>query len=99
GLQTSALSLHDALPICEHGEGVGALHDAPPDGGRDLLREQEKLVLAAVEDSGDLADQPLAGVIAAVELLVLDLAQVREVDAEPRSEEHTSELQSRVDIV
>ena len=60
-------------------DGVGALQDPPPDGGRDLLRQQEQLVLAGAEDAGDRADQPLARGIGAVEPLVLDLAQVRGV--------------------
>jgi len=48
-------------------EGVGALQDPPPDSGRDLLRQQERHLLAGAEDAGDIADQPLDRVIGAPE--------------------------------
>jgi hypothetical protein len=63
-------------------EGVGPLDYPPPDAVRHLLCQQHQFFLVGLERLRQLADQPLAGVVPEIELVVLDLRQVSEVDAD-----------------
>src|SRR5690606_40673394 len=91
------LSLHDALPIslvgveAERQFAFAGLHQlcAPLVGGMDELPEPQRTALAVAfgQRSGAAPDRFLVG------LAVLNLL------AEARSEEHTSELQSRENLV
>src|SRR5207247_5777936 len=79
----SSLSLHDALPI--------SLLAADQAGRADLLRQSSSSDLEpAIAALGHRHEQAAAEVLAQVESAV---------DDRTRSEEHTSELQSRVDLV
>src|SRR5207249_9942690 len=87
------LSLHDALPICDRGE--------------EHLQERRKRRVRDV-----IQELPVSGRLGRVELVLIRYSNHELVDerhAEPghlgpgaarlRSEEHTSELQSRFDLV
>src|SRR5260221_3239884 len=77
------LSLHDALPICQHGDaGMGRAQFA------DVLG-REALVHLAMAHPGDDLDLDLGR----------DVAREIFVGDHDRSEEHTSELQSHSDLV
>src|SRR5207247_3418662 len=91
--QLYTLSLHDALPICQvRVDGTGAIADQQ----REVMHLAR---LAALQDEADLGARALA------DQVVMDAGdgeQSRDrgvVAVEGRSEEHTSELQSRVDLV
>src|SRR3712207_7229795 len=82
------LSLHDALPIFERVGGV-LPHRA--------VREQREVL----EHHADLvvAQGPQVGVAERPQVLAVDLDRAGTGLDEPRSEEHTSELQSRQYLV
>src|SRR5436190_15880447 len=83
------LSLHDALPIC-----IDARHGARLDGGEDPRQDP-------AEDDDD-GDQPPHRIERDLQRLPERYhAAGREVTlaSSPRSEEHTSELQSHSDLV
>src|SRR5690606_40720408 len=85
---TLPLSLHDALPIC-HRVLLGVLAHVDP-GERPLVVEQElgqRLGQLGLAHPGRTKEQERAG------------RPVRVADPGARSEEHTSELQSREKIV
>src|SRR5437870_9632244 len=85
------LSLHDALPICRARVGVKAHQRA----ARTRVR-QERFRVAGIfgHDGGDL---PQRGRRAGGE--VVEVAERGRDDVQGRSEEHTSELQSRGHLV
>src|SRR5690606_41948519 len=78
------LSLHDALPIYDDALGAGVLHRAVQRGRRD--RVDDDRLGAGLHHRVDLLDL-LLGVGAG------------DLDLQVRSEEHTSELQSRENLV
>src|SRR5207247_9848550 len=82
--RTDTLSLHDALPISARGAGRDPARHRP---GREVLPRRGR---GPEADLGSRAARPVG-------------VPVREPhdgqDPVPRSEEHTSELQSRVDLV
>src|SRR5206468_9499593 len=88
------LSLHDALPICaDHVLDGGEVEAAPGDFG---------LVDGDIEyrQAGRLLDFDIGGALGAAQdrgnLIALSS---KGPNSSPRSEEHTSELQSRSDLV
>src|SRR5207249_11940356 len=88
-------SLHDALPI-----SAASVHPAS------LLRAQSAQVAARpnmrLPDEAAGLDAIVRTLIAAfdqVDIVALGEAHLRRVDSDLRSEEHTSELQSRFDLV
>src|SRR5699024_12801371 len=89
-----SLSLHDALPIWRR-----------VDAARDLLAEHVEPVVARVDHhrlgvaAAVLVDESERGGPDGLVGQVLGLRQPVDADAGPRSEEHTSELQSRFDLV
>src|SRR5207249_7430476 len=95
-LRRPALSLHDALPIYA-GDGttidgveVSAWHPARADWERQKVRNDDSIVLelrwrdVSILMTGDIGRSVEASLAPAIP---------------PRSEEHTSELQSRFDLV
>src|SRR5690606_41606730 len=85
----STLSLHDALPICNalaHG-GKQHQHQGEPGGGAKAVKYRFHKVVVFVEvQKGHTQHRAVGG----------DQGQK---DPEDRSEEHTSELQSRENLV
>src|SRR5690606_40187044 len=82
------LSLHDALPIFGPGYHGPVRHLVEPDPQRVALDDGLEAQLA-LRRARHAHGHPV----------LLDPALQRHVDAGPRSEEHTSELQSRENIV
>src|SRR5699024_11733251 len=90
-------SLPDALPICERGLSTTLLEDVLGEAGlRALNLANPAGALRAVRDYGQGNSTRATGAPELVELFVLREPATR---ARWRSEEHTSELQSRFDIV
>src|SRR5438445_8681262 len=81
-----SLSLHDALPISESTAGVANLTTAVPPR-------------VAPEPARTAARSVSAAAVAPVNHSASDLAAVRAGSGATRSEEHTSELQSRQHLV
>src|SRR5690606_40123421 len=93
----SSLSLHDALPICIGGHDAGAIvvvEDEGPLAGAarqdDLTRPHAPETIAALPALLPQADEPV---------VVDAIGGGGGQQACPRSEEHTSELQSRENLV
>src|SRR3712207_9444237 len=84
------LSLHDALPIFGADRDLGG-DDVPAEGGLQGLERAEEVGPLAVEHVHE--DQPRD-----VELFRA-LPEALRIDLDARSEEHTSELQSRQYLV
>src|SRR5690349_22190840 len=86
------LSLHDALPICRQLLGVDrpGFEEGAGFPARSLQRHLQQMAWRHLveRDTGQCPVRPFA-----------DVLEVHEVDARRRSEEHTSELQSRRDLV
>src|SRR3712207_7487518 len=82
------LSLHDALPICEVGYVIAGLKDI------EALRVGD-----TVTRVDDPASEPLPGYAQALPTVFCGLYPTVGEDFERRSEEHTSELQSRQYLV
>src|SRR5262245_3936878 len=95
GLLAVDVSQHPVEPpVVEAGdqpEGVGPLEEAAADRLRDFLGQEQKLLLVGVEGGGEPADQVFAGVVAEVELAVLDLADVGERHADPLAQRPLAE--------
>src|SRR5437868_8969298 len=89
---TSPLSLHDALPIFERLASAPVVAHAIVLSARtpDRLRERAQQMLTLIEN-GQYGDADLADI-------AYTLQTGREA-MDARSEEHTSELQSRFDLV
>src|SRR5207247_2816703 len=87
------LSLHDALPIFHLVVRVDRLAGIAPVALEDVVLERARADVVVV----DVRDLELAAARGLERRD--DVEDVRAVAVEPRSEEHTSELQSRVDIV
>src|SRR5207247_9291271 len=92
----STLSLHDALPILRLLDGHRHLAG---DGGEEvelLVREKRRREADDLEHAQDLSARPHGhGQLAEA----FALPALKRRGATQRSEEHTSELQSRVDLV
>src|SRR5207247_10956498 len=86
-----SLSLHDALPIFGHElvQHVERLHgDGEPDTGLEVGGQEPRVAGLAANDAVVAAEEEATASFAA-----------RPATRGSRSEEHTSELQSRVDLV
>src|SRR5207249_12335920 len=93
---TYTLSLHDALPILlpvDRAQNPLALRHLQDADARVVVHRLKRELLVAGDDDG-AGDRRQIARLAAL-LVVLDQL----VDLAPRSEEHTSELQSRFDLV
>src|SRR5699024_12829098 len=95
---TSSLSLHDALPILADGNSVVLVdHDVQ------LLSEVDHLLEIGPGSGREGGQVVAAGTVAQVAASPATrlggFLDGREEATQPRSEEHTSELQSRFDIV
>src|SRR5207249_10931351 len=85
------LSLHDALPICRDAlAGPTSFAESPKDPERDV---EERVGLVAVRERG--VEAPLERDVGRES----DELDSRLGQARRRSEEHTSELQSRFDLI
>src|SRR5207247_4830152 len=93
--RVSTLSVHDALPISGN-DVVIAGQDLDPDPGMGQGRDRNAGALLWRIEEGDIAEQGktalVFGSVACVGTAALFIG-------DRRSEEHTSELQSRVDLV
>src|SRR5207247_11204895 len=97
--QLYTLSLHDALPICEQRRAADVVVGAELAGLKDDF--EVRAARANLFDADDLVVD--LGVAAGEERAAVDdhvdLVRAGIDDLTRRSEEHTSELQSRVDLV
>src|SRR5207247_10875317 len=87
------LSLHDALPI-SIAINPGVFRNMPVDTQRDLIP-----VTLVAEVPSILVAHPGLAANNVAELVTLARSKPGELNFASRSEEHTSELQSRVDLV
>src|SRR5690606_41948912 len=83
------LSLHDALPIWQY----------PVPGEHDQRGADQRLVRDRVRDLAERGDQAVAAGDPAVHEVGAAGHQEYQAGRDPRSEEHTSELQSRENLV
>src|SRR5207249_5933635 len=99
GAATSVPALHDALPIY----GGMSWYVQVPDKAKltaDLSDGACTVSVLATAEDGATAEGKLEGTGSAVDLSALAGKATRlDLDNTSRSEEHTSELQSRIDVV
>src|SRR5699024_12868957 len=93
--QRYTLSLHDALPIYEvrHGHRGLSVPERGEVQGTDVARRKR------LESYSIRASEPIAPVELLSILVTVNLCVEAFTNSELRSEEHTSELQSRFDLV
>src|SRR5207247_2952830 len=94
--QICTLSLHDALPICPALQfSLGILAQ----GAQATLSYRVRLGVGAQGGSGVNSAQAVSGSLASNRASAAVQVVGGVFDSKARSEEHTSELQSRVDLV
>src|SRR5206468_12954328 len=91
----STLSLHDALPICSRRVALRPVPAAVTRRGLQLRRAESWLKREGYEYANNLREGSPRG----ARPQRLHQLQARPGRGHPRSEEHTSELQSRSDLV
>src|SRR5699024_12115365 len=96
--QTATLSLHDALPIyiAKYGNMKASFMDTHDAHAHDQIKA---LVIANNQVNQVSTKQPFPSPNIGKNVVVIDLGLKNTVLRELRSEEHTSELQSRFDLV